>query len=156
MSRTSARVNPDLEQIRADRKAAGCTCGWWDKDNQGEACSPGCPTYLPPPPSEISGSVTVANRAIKDEKPNTASYARYGLTADALPVKLMGKDANRVRAVVLSTGAISIGKRDNVSGYYDPAVMFGPLVLENQDELWCTTEAADIVVTVIQERWSEA
>lgn len=137
-----------------------CECGL----GPGYTCHPDCPAYKKPPPSEITGSVTVTNTVVqtREQPALKSSYTSVGFAAADTTVRsLLGQDNDRKRAVIWSTGLVVIGKRDQLSSGAAVANITGArldaatgiLPLTGQDELWVLPTGVDAVVSVVNERW---
>lgn len=137
-----------------------CECGL----GPGYTCHPDCPAYKKPPPSEITGSVTVKNPVMRTrEQPALkTSYVSISFAvADALPRQLLGQDDNRKRAVIWTSGAVILGKQSQLNTGATVANTTGApldafvsaLVLTGQDELWVMPTGVVAVVSVVNERW---
>lgn len=137
-----------------------CECGL----GPGFTCHPDCPAYKKPPPSEITGSVTVKNSVVqtREQPALKSSYTSVAFAAaDTIVRSLLGQDDNRKRAVVWSTGLVVIGKRDqlssgvalvNITGARLDAAT-GAIELTGQDDVWVIPTGVDAVVSVVNERW---
>lgn len=127
-------------------------------------CHPDCPAYIPPPPAEIKGTVTVANAVVqtREQPALKAAYVSVSFSAvDVAPYPLLGQDGNRKRAQIWTTGEVILGKLKqlnsgipvaNITGARLTAAL-GVLPIENQDELWVMPTGVIAVVSVINERW---
>lgn len=128
-----------------------CVCG----QGGGMACHPDCPAYVPPPPTEITGSVKISGKT-RHRAPDNAVYrSQTFVAANTEPVQLLGKDDQRARALVWATAAVIIGRLHNINnsvGVTPPANTV--IELHNQDELWAKPTGVDAIVHVVNERYT--
>ena len=137
-----------------------CECGL----GPGYTCAPDCPAYKKPPPAEITGHVSIANKLVitREQPALKASYVTVSFTADdTRPQQLFGTDNNRKRALVWTDALVIIGKREqlntgattlNISGARFDAFA-APIEITNQDELWVIPTGVAANISVINERW---
>lgn len=131
----------------------GCTCGY----GPGPMCNPSCPGWEAPPPAEIHGSVSIKS-TVKTRRADNASYTTFTFAGTESAVQVLGKDANRTRAIIFTDGVVRIGRRDAVMAGSGARLLanFPMPALENADELWVIPTGVAANVTVIQERYAES
>lgn len=137
-----------------------CECGL----GPGYTCHPDCPAYKKPPPSEITGTVTVKNSVVptREQPALKSSYTSITFAAaDTIVQPLLGQDGDRKCARIWTTGLVILGKRDQLNSGMSLTTMTGArlnaaagiLPLTSQDELWVLPTGVDAVVSVVNERW---
>lgn len=136
---------------------SGCTCGL----GPGYTCSPDCPAYLKAPPTEIVGKVELVAKTVvrtREEIALKASYVSVSITTtDTAPIQLIGQDNSRKRAVFIASADVLLAKREQAGsgmevGFVLPANV--ALEIQNQDELFAVPQGADVIVSVLNERWA--
>lgn len=115
-----------------------------------------------PTPVGVKGTVQVEN-AVKtnDEAADYGAYSTYSVTAADAPIRILGHDDNRSRALVWvdgTTNSVWIGKKEQISatlGAQGALVSSGNgrIEIKNKQELWMAPNAVACNVSVLNERW---
>lgn len=116
--------------------------------------------------SPISVSVDNHVSGTMRTEPMAADYAAYSTysftgTATDQPIRLLGRDENRSRAVIQvdeATKGIFVGKKEQIymtgQGWNQKSGM-SPLEMRNKQELWAMSNGVAVNVMVMNERWEQ-
>lgn len=109
----------------------------------------------------VKGTVTV-DTAVRtnEEAADYGAYSTFPVSPTDQPIRILGHDENRARAVVWvdgTTNSVWIGKREQI---YATVGAQGALLtsgsakeIKNKQELWMAPNAVACNVSVINERW---
>ena len=114
-----------------------------------------------PKPIGVKGSVTIADAVrTNEEAADFGAYSTYSVTATDAPIRILGHDENRARAVIWvdgTTNSVWIGKKEQI---FASVGAQGALLssgqgreIKNKQELWMAPNGTACNVSVINERW---
>ena len=114
-----------------------------------------------PKPVGVKGSVSITDAVrTNEEAADFGAYSTYAVSATDAPIRILGHDENRARAVIWidgTTNSVWIGKREQIFaavGAQGALLASGQRVeIKNKQELWMAPNAVACNVSVINERW---
>lgn len=114
-----------------------------------------------PKPVGVVGTVSVKDAVrTNEEAADFGAYSTYAVTAADVPIRILGHDENRARAVIWvdgTTNSVWLGKREQIFasvGAQGALLSSGNRIeVKNKQELWMAPNAVACNVSVINERW---
>jgi hypothetical protein len=114
-----------------------------------------------PKPVGVKGTVSIDDAVrTNEEAADYGAYSTYAVAATDQPIRILGHDENRARAVIWvdgTTNSVWIGKREQI---FASVGAQGALLssgqgreIKNKQELWMAPNAVACNVSVINERW---
>lgn len=114
-----------------------------------------------PKPVGIKGTVSVTDAVrTNEEAADYGAYSTYAVTPADAPIRILGHDENRARAIVWVDGtnnSVWIGKKEQIGaslGAQGALVSSGQRIpIQNKQELWMAPNGVACNLSVINERW---
>lgn len=114
-----------------------------------------------PKPVGISGTVSVKDAVrTNEEAADFGAYSTYSVSVTDAPIRILGHDENRARAVIWidgTTNSVWLGKKEQIGaslGAQGALLSSGNRIeVKNKQELWMAPNAVACNVSVINERW---
>lgn len=112
-----------------------------------------------PTPVGIQGTVTV-DTAVRtnEEAADYGAYSTYAVTATDSPIRILGHDDARARAVItvdVPNVSVWVGKREQIYSNA-PGILVtstSPATIRNKQEVWMAPNGDACNVSVLNERW---
>jgi hypothetical protein len=114
-----------------------------------------------PKPVGVEGTVSITDAVrTNEEAADFGAYSTYAVSATDAPIRILGHDENRARAVIWidgTTNSVWIGKKEQIFasvGAQGALLSSGQArEIKNKQELWMAPNAVACNVSVINERW---
>jgi hypothetical protein len=114
-----------------------------------------------PKPIGVSGTVSIKEAVrTNEEAADFGAYSTYSVTATDAPIRILGHDDNRARAIIWvdgTTNSVWIGKKEQINaslGAQGALLSSGQRIpIQNKQELWMAPNGVPCNVSVINERW---